>query len=77
MTRPRAVRRVAGAVSVACVLVLGTAAVSAAIRPPRLAYEIATLPNGNTIVSPIDFVRLPVYFEALTLMYRVTTRSAA
>jgi DNA-binding GntR family transcriptional regulator len=36
-----------------------------------------TLPNRNTIVSAIDFVRLPVYFEALTLMYRVTTRSAA
>ena len=32
---------------------------------------VATLPNRNTIVSPIDFVRLPVYFEALTLMYRV------
>src|SRR4030095_710723 len=30
MTRPRAVRRVAGAVSVACALALGTAAVSAA-----------------------------------------------
>lgn len=36
-----------------------------------------TLPNRNTIVSAIDFVRLPVYFEALTLMYRVTTRGAA
>jgi DNA-binding GntR family transcriptional regulator len=45
----------------------------------RLSAEglVATLPNRNTIVSPIDFVRLPVYFEALTLMYRVTTRSAA
>src|SRR5690606_10454410 len=36
-----------------------------------------TLPNRNTIVAPIDFINLPVYFEALTLMYRVTTRSAA
>ncbi|WEX10549.1 GntR family transcriptional regulator [Chelativorans sp. AA-79] len=45
----------------------------------RLAAEglVNTLPNRNTIVAPIDFVRLPVYFEALTLMYRVTTRSAA
>jgi DNA-binding GntR family transcriptional regulator len=45
----------------------------------RLAAEglVTTLPNRNTIVSPIDFVRLPVYFEALTLMYRVTTRLAA
>jgi DNA-binding GntR family transcriptional regulator len=45
----------------------------------RLAAEglVTTLPNRNTIVSPIDFVRLPVYFEALALMYRVTTRLAA
>lgn len=45
----------------------------------RLSAEglVATLPNRNTIVSPIDFVRLPVYFEALSLMYRVTTRAAA
>jgi DNA-binding GntR family transcriptional regulator len=45
----------------------------------RLAAEglVLQLPNRNTIVAPIDFARLPVYFEALTLMYRVTTRSAA
>jgi DNA-binding GntR family transcriptional regulator len=45
----------------------------------RLAAEglVTQLPNRNTIVSPIDFGRLPVYFEALTLMYRVTTRLAA
>ena len=45
----------------------------------RLAAEglVTTLPNRNTIVANIDFVRLPVYFEALTLMYRVTTRLAA
>ncbi len=45
----------------------------------RLSAEglVTTLPNRNTIVSAIDFVRLPVYFEALTLMYRVTTRAAA
>ena len=36
-----------------------------------------TLPNRNTIVSPIDLANLPVYFDALTLMYRVTTRLAA
>jgi DNA-binding GntR family transcriptional regulator len=44
----------------------------------RLAAEglVTSLPNRNTIVAPIDFVRLPVYFEALTLMYRVTTRLA-
>jgi DNA-binding GntR family transcriptional regulator len=45
----------------------------------RLAAEglLTTLPNRNTIVAPIDFINLPVYFEALTLMYRVTTRAAA
>lgn len=45
----------------------------------RLASEglVTTLANRSTIVAPIDFVRLPVYFEALTLMYRVTTRDAA
>lgn len=45
----------------------------------RLAAEglVTTLPNRNTIVAPIDFVRLPIYFEALTLMYRVTARGAA
>lgn len=45
----------------------------------RLAAEglVTQLPNRNTIVAPIDFGRLPVYFEALSLMYRVTTRLAA
>lgn len=45
----------------------------------RLSAEglVTTLPNRNTIVSAIDFVQLPTYFEALTLMYRVTTRGAA
>jgi DNA-binding GntR family transcriptional regulator len=38
---------------------------------------VTTLPNRNTIVSTIDFGSLPVYFDALTLMYRVTTRLAA
>jgi DNA-binding GntR family transcriptional regulator len=36
-----------------------------------------TLPNRNTVVATIDLAQLPVYFEALTLMYRVTTRAAA
>ena len=45
----------------------------------RLVAEglVKTLPNRNTVVATIDFEQLPVYFEALTLMYRVTTRSAA
>lgn len=36
-----------------------------------------TLPNRNTVVATIDFAQLPTYFEALSLMYRVTTRAAA
>jgi DNA-binding GntR family transcriptional regulator len=45
----------------------------------RLAADglVATLPNRNTVVSSINFGGMPVYFEALTLMYRVTTRLAA
>ena len=45
----------------------------------RLAAEglVTTLPNRNTIVTPIDFSSVPVYFDALVLMYRVTTRLAA
>jgi DNA-binding GntR family transcriptional regulator len=45
----------------------------------RLAAEglIATLPNRNTVVTSIDLASIPVYFDALTLMYRVTTRLAA
>lgn len=45
----------------------------------RLAADglVTTLPNRNTIVSTIDFASLPTYFDALTLMYRVTTRQAA
>ncbi|GGA39068.1 GntR family transcriptional regulator [Pelagibacterium lentulum] len=45
----------------------------------RLASDglIETLPNRATIVSHIDFLGLPQFFDALSLMYRVTTRLAA
>ena len=45
----------------------------------RLAGEglIDTLPNRSTMVSTIDFANLHTFFDALTLMYRVTTRLAA
>nr|WP_247750440.1 GntR family transcriptional regulator [Rhizobium sp. 16-449-1b] len=45
----------------------------------RLAAEglITTLTNRTTIVSNIDFLGLGEFFDALTLMYRVTTRLAA
>ena len=45
----------------------------------RLAAEnlITTLTNRATIVSQIDFLNLSSFFDAMTLMYRVTTREAA
>ena len=45
----------------------------------KLAREglVVTLPNRFTIVAPIDFANLPQFFDALSLMYRVTTRLAA
>lgn len=45
----------------------------------RLVSEglVSTLPNRSTIVSNIDFLNLHTFFDALTLMYRVTTRLAA
>lgn len=45
----------------------------------RLAGErlIDTLPNRSTMVSNIDFLNMHTYFDALTLMYRVTTQLAA
>lgn len=45
----------------------------------RLGEEglVSTLPNRSTMVAAIDFLNLPAYFDALTLMYRVTSRLAA
>jgi DNA-binding GntR family transcriptional regulator len=45
----------------------------------RLAGEglIVTLPNRSTMVAPIDFANLAAFFDAMVLMYRVTTRLAA
>ena len=45
----------------------------------RLASEglVTTLPNRSTVVSNIDFLKLNSFFDALTLMYRVTTSLAA
>lgn len=45
----------------------------------RLASDglVTLLPNRSTVVSQIDFPNLHHYFDALTLMYRVTTRLAA
>ncbi|WP_045389057.1 GntR family transcriptional regulator [Falsirhodobacter sp. alg1] len=45
----------------------------------RLAAEglVTTLPNRSTVVSNIDFLNLHTFFDAMSLMYRVTTRLAA
>ncbi len=45
----------------------------------RLAGEglIDTLPNRSTMVSNIDFLNMSPFFDALVLMYRVTTQLAA
>lgn len=45
----------------------------------RLAGEglVTTLPNRSTVVTNIDFLNIHMFFEAMTLMYRVTTRLAA
>lgn len=45
----------------------------------RLASEglVTMLPNRSTVVAQIDFPNLHAFFDALTLMYRVTTRLAA
>lgn len=45
----------------------------------RLATEglVTTLPNRSTVVSNIDFLNLHTFFDAISLMYRVTTRLAA
>ncbi|MCQ0092154.1 GntR family transcriptional regulator [Roseovarius sp. M141] len=45
----------------------------------RLASEglVTALPNRSTVVSSIDFLNLHTFFDAMTLMYRVTTRLAA
>ncbi|MCL6707623.1 GntR family transcriptional regulator [Pseudomonas sp. R2.Fl] len=45
----------------------------------RLSAEglVTTLTNRATIVANIDFLGLSDFFDALTLMYRVTTRLAA
>lgn len=45
----------------------------------RLAGEglVDTLPNRSTMVANIDFLNLHTFFDAITLMYRVTARLAA
>ncbi|MCQ1769109.1 GntR family transcriptional regulator [Neorhizobium galegae] len=50
-------------------------AISLRRRPPDAKAD--TLPNRSTMVAPIDFLNMHTYFDALVLMYRVTTQLAA
>ncbi len=45
----------------------------------RLAGEglVTTLPNRSSVVTNIDLMNLHAFFDAITLMYRATTRLAA
>ncbi|MCP4386635.1 MAG: GntR family transcriptional regulator [Hyphomicrobiales bacterium] len=45
----------------------------------RLSMEglVATLPNKNTLVAPLNIEEYPAYLDALDLIQRVTTRLAA
>ena len=71
MRRPAAVRTVAAA-TLAGALAFATAAASAAVRPPRLAYQIATLPNGLTIVLEEDHSTPIVHLQ---LTYHVGSKN--
>lgn len=45
----------------------------------RLAAEglVDTLRNRSAVVAPVDMLELPAYFDALTIIYRLTSRAAA
>jgi zinc protease len=64
---------VAGAALAACALVAGAAApLVAAVRPPRLQYDITTLPNGLTVVLEEDHSTPIVH---LNLTYHVGSKN--
>ncbi len=54
-----------GAVAVAAALALAVATLHAAVRPPKLEYRIATLPNGLTVVLEEDH-SVPIVHVNLT-----------
>ncbi len=59
--------RALAAVSIAAAIVWGAAGLSAAVRPPKLQYQITTLPNGLTVVLSEDhstpIVNLQVWYH--------------
>jgi zinc protease len=66
------VRQLAAAALVACALPLAMAILSAASRPPKLQYEIATLPNGLTVVLEEDHSTPIVHLQ---LTYHVGSKN--
>ena len=71
MTR-RAALPLAAAALLACALPLANAVLSAATRPPKLQYEITTLPNGLTIVLEEDHSTPIVHLQ---LTYHVGSKN--
>jgi zinc protease len=66
------VRPAAGAALLVGALLMATAILSAAVRPPRLQYEIAALPNGLTIVLEEDHSTPIVHLQ---LTYHVGSKN--
>jgi zinc protease len=65
-------RRLAAAVAAASIAAGASAALSAAVRPPKLQYQIATLPNGLTVVLEEDHSTPIVH---LNLTYHVGSKN--
>jgi zinc protease len=60
------------AASLAAVLLCGAAVLSAAVRPPKLQYQITTLPNGLTVVLSEDHSTPIVHLQ---LWYHVGSKN--
>src|ERR1700745_2996214 len=70
--RRRTTTAMAGAALAALVLLAAAAPLLAAVRPPRLQYEITTLPNGLTLVLSEDHSTPIVH---LNLTYHVGSKN--
>ena len=69
---PKARRALAGAVLTAAVVTLASFALSASVRPPKLEYDISTLPNGLTVVLEEDHSTPIVHLQ---LWYHVGSKN--
>ena len=70
--RRRTTTAIAGAAVAACALLAAAAPLVAAVRPPKLQYEISTLPNGLTVVLEEDHSTPIVH---LNLTYHVGSKN--